>query len=167
MSQPPKWLRRTGTGLAAVLGAAVIGLLVGGVLRGGIADDAKPAREPSAGTTPGRPTLRTYEGSFDGVIGRTIHESVPAWPAPLRAKPGSPNVLYIVLDDVGFGQLGCFGGPVSTPNIDRLAKNGLRYNNFHTTALCSPTRSCFLTGRNHHSNHMACITEGSTGFPGY
>jgi len=72
----------------------------------------------------------------------------------------------IVLDDVGFAQLGCYGGPVETPNMDRLADRGLRYNSFHTTALCSPTRACLLTGRNHHSNAMACITEGSTGFPG-
>jgi arylsulfatase len=73
----------------------------------------------------------------------------------------------VVLDDVGFGHLGCYGGLVNTPNIDRLAENGLRYNNFYTTALCSPTRSCLLTGRNHHSNAMSSITELSTGFPGY
>ena len=84
-----------------------------------------------------------------------------------RAKAGAPNVLFIVLDDVGFGQLGCYGSPINTPQMDALAENGLRFNNMHTTALCSPTRSCILTGRNHHSNAMACITEGSTGFPGY
>src|SRR6516164_5138638 len=104
--------------------------------------------------------------SFPGVIGRTIQESSPAWPEPLRAKPGAPNVLFIILDDTGFGQLGCYGGLITTPNIDRLAENGLRYNNMHTTALCSPSRSCFMTGRNHHSNAMSCITEGSTGYPG-
>jgi arylsulfatase len=101
------------------------------------------------------------------VIGRTFDVSSPAWPQPLRAREGSPNVLFIVLDDTGFGQLGCYGSPISTPNIDRLAEGGLRYSNMHTTALCSPTRSCILTGRNHHSNHMAGITEISTGFPGY
>jgi arylsulfatase len=104
---------------------------------------------------------------FKGSIGLTYADSKPWWPEPLRAKPGAPNVLYIVLDDVGFSQLGCFGGLVETPNMDGLAKNGLVYNNFHTTALCSPTRSCLLTGRNHHSNHMAGITEIATGFPGY
>jgi arylsulfatase len=104
--------------------------------------------------------------AFDGVMGRTIGESQPAWPEPLRARKGAPNVLFIVIDDTGFGQLGCYGGPINTPNIDRLAKNGLLYTNMHTTALCSPSRSCFITGRNHHSNAMACITEGSTGFPG-
>ncbi|MCL4805319.1 MAG: arylsulfatase [Anaerolineae bacterium] len=104
--------------------------------------------------------------SFPGVIGRTFDTSSPAWPKPLRAGEGAPNVLFVILDDTGFGQLGCFGSPIRTPNLDRLAENGLRYSNMHTTALCSPTRSCILTGRNHHSNGMACITEGSTGYPG-
>ncbi|HEU4613330.1 MAG TPA: arylsulfatase [Kofleriaceae bacterium] len=104
--------------------------------------------------------------AFPGVIGRTFAESEPAWPEPLRAKPGAANVLYIVLDDVGFGQLGCYGSPIRTPNLDRLAAGGLRYANMHTTALCSPSRSCMITGRNHHSNAMSCITEGATGYPG-
>ena len=86
---------------------------------------------------------------------------------PKRAPKGTPNVLFIVLDDTGFGQLGCFGSPIETPNLDALAANGLRYNNMHTTALCSPSRSCIITGRNHHSNAMACVTEFATGFPGY
>lgn len=105
--------------------------------------------------------------AFPGVIGRSFDVSTPAWPEPLRARAGIPNVLYIVLDDTGFGQLGCYGSPIRTPNIDRLAQNGLLYSNMHTTALCSPSRSCMLTGRNHHSNNMACITEGATGYPGY
>src|SRR6478752_9500883 len=103
---------------------------------------------------------------FPGVIGRTADESSPAWEAPLRAREGAPNVLIVVLDDTGFGQLGCYGSPIATPNFDALAGNGLRYNNMHTTALCSPSRSCSVTGRNHHSNAMACITEGSEGYPG-
>jgi arylsulfatase len=85
----------------------------------------------------------------------------------LRAREGAPNVLFIILDDTGFGQLGCYGSPIRTPNLDRIAADGLRYTNMHTTALCSPSRSCTLTGRNHHSNHMAGVTEISTGFPGY
>ncbi|MFC1618175.1 sulfatase-like hydrolase/transferase [Patescibacteria group bacterium] len=105
--------------------------------------------------------------TFKGQIGRTVDESKPDWEQPIRAKKDAPNVLYIVLDDVGFGQLGCFGGLCETPNIDKIAERGLIYNNFHTTALCSPTRSCLLTGRNHHSNAMAGITEISTGYPGY
>ena len=104
--------------------------------------------------------------AFPGRMGRTVGESEPAWPAPRRPKAGAPNVLYIVMDDTGFGQFGCYGSPISTPNLDKLAKNGLLYTNMHTTALCSPSRSCILTGRNHHSNAMSCITEGSTGFPG-
>ena len=104
---------------------------------------------------------------FKGKVGRTVDESTIDWPPLARAPKGAPNVMYIVLDDVGYAALGCYGSPVcKTPHMDKLAKNGLRYNNFHTTALCSPSRSCFLTGRNHHSNAMACITEGSTGFPG-
>ena len=105
--------------------------------------------------------------AFPGTIGRTTDESAPAWPKPTRAVPGTPNVLMVVLDDTGFGQLGCYGSPIETPNFDALAANGLRYNNMHTTALCSPSRSCILTGRNHHSNGMACVTEFATGYPGY
>jgi arylsulfatase A-like enzyme len=103
---------------------------------------------------------------FAGVLGRTLAESSPAWPAPARAPEGAPNVLFWVLDDVGFGQTTAFGGLVETPNLDRLAENGLRYTNMHTAALCSPSRSCILTGRNHHSNHISCITEAATGYPG-
>jgi arylsulfatase A-like enzyme len=113
-------------------------------------------------------SIREYKPgtAFPGILGRTIAESEPAWPAPERAKPGAPNVLFIILDDTGFGQLGCYGAPINTPNLDWLVKNGLLYNNMHTTALCSPTRSCVLTGRNHHSNGMSCITEGAEGYPG-
>ncbi len=113
-------------------------------------------------------SLNEYKpgAAFGGVIGRTFDQSEPAWPEPLRAEEGAPNVLFIVLDDTGFAQLGCYGSHIATPNIDSLAENGLRDNTMHTTALCSPTRTCILTGRNHHSNAMACITEGSTGYPG-
>ncbi len=114
-------------------------------------------------------SLKEYKPgtAFNGVVGRTYDTSEQAWPEPKRAKAGAPNVLFIVLDDVGFGQLGCYGSPIHTPHMDALAENGLRFSNMHTTALCSPTRACVMTGRNHHSNAMACITEGSTGFPGY
>ena len=94
------------------------------------------------------------------MIGRTAEESAPAWPAPVRARDGAPNVVFIVLDDTGFGQLGCYGSPIETPSFDALAANGLRYSNMHTTALCSPSRSCIITGRNHHSNAMAAIKIG-------
>jgi arylsulfatase A-like enzyme len=113
--------------------------------------------------------LNEYEPgtAFSGVIGRTVDESTPAWPRPLRAAEGAPNVVIIVLDDTGFGQLGCYGSPIATPNIDALAAGGLRYNNMHTTALCSPSRSCVITGRNHHANATAAINELATGYPGY
>jgi len=104
---------------------------------------------------------------FKGTIGRYRQDSIPYWKEPMRAPGGSPNILFIVLDDVGFAQLGCFGSDIATPNMDRMAGEGVMYTNFHTTAMCSPTRSCLMTGRNHHSNGMACITEFATGYPGY
>lgn len=103
---------------------------------------------------------------FRGHIEETYKGSKPEWPEPVRARPGAPNVLVILLDDLGFGQSSAFGGPVNMPNVERLANAGLRYNNFHTTALCSPTRAALLTGRNHHSVGFASIAEMSTGFPG-
>jgi arylsulfatase len=113
--------------------------------------------------------LNEYEPgtAFPGVIGRTTEESSPAWPRPLRANAGSPNVLIIVLDDVGYGQLGCYGSPIATPNLDALAAGGLLYSNMHTMALCSPSRSCIITGRNHHANATAAINQLATGYPGY
>ncbi len=104
---------------------------------------------------------------FPGRIGRTAAESEPAWPVAARAPAGAPNVLVVVLDDVGYGQLGCFGSDIDTPTIDGLAARGVRFRNFHTTAMCSPTRACLLTGRNHHTNGLGAITELANGFPGY
>lgn len=100
-------------------------------------------------------------------IGRTIGESDQVWPERTSSPEGAPNVVTIVLDDVGFAHYSCFGSSVQTPNIDRLAAEGLRYTNFHTTALCSPTRAALLTGRNPHSVGFGHITERSAGFPGY
>ena len=104
---------------------------------------------------------------FKGTINVDIRDSQPDWEPfePPKAPEGAPNVVYIVLDDVGYSAMSCYGGPIETPNIDRLANDGLRYTQFHTTALCSPTRSCLLTGRNHTRNSMACITEAAVGFP--
>ncbi|MDE3086671.1 MAG: arylsulfatase [Acidobacteriota bacterium] len=106
-------------------------------------------------------------GEFRGTIGRDFTDSTPWWPDPLRATPGSPNVLVFLLDDVGFAQLGCYGSDIDTPVVDGLASRGRKFLNFHTTALCSPTRSCLLTGRNHHSNGVGRIVELATGYPGY
>jgi arylsulfatase A-like enzyme len=104
---------------------------------------------------------------FKGTVNVDIRDSIPDWTPfePPKAPDGAPSVVYIVLDDVGFSALSSYGGPVDTPNIDKLAAEGLRYTQFHTTALCSPTRSCLLTGRNHTRNSMACITEAAIGFP--
>jgi arylsulfatase A-like enzyme len=106
---------------------------------------------------------------FKGVVNVDIRDSVPDWEPFLQPKApeGAPNVLMIVWDDVGYGAMDVFGGPIETPTMRRIADSGLRYSNFHTTALCSPTRSSLLTGRNATSNNMACITEGSAGFPGF
>jgi arylsulfatase A-like enzyme len=104
---------------------------------------------------------------FKGVINVDVTESVPDWGPYTQpiAPEGAPNVLYIVLDDVGYSAMEPFGGFIETPNINRIAERGLTYTNFHTTALCSPTRSCLMTGRNHTTNGMATITEASSGFP--
>jgi arylsulfatase A-like enzyme len=121
---------------------------------------------------PARPIDRTVlpppASEFKGKIGPNYKDSTPDWtPArPLAAPEGAPNVLLIVLDDVGFGHIGSYGGPIETPNLDKLSAAGLRYNNFHTTALCSPSRGALLTGRNHHAIGLAAITEAATGFPG-
>ncbi|MBF7729098.1 arylsulfatase [Pseudomonas sp. N040] len=121
-----------------------------------------------AQTSISREVLPPAAPAFAGKIGNNYKESTPDFnPAlPLKAPEGAANILVVVLDDVGFGQLGAYGGPIDTPNIDRLAAQGLRYNNFHTTALCSPSRAALLTGRNHHAVGMAAITEAATGFPG-
>ena len=105
--------------------------------------------------------------AFKGKIGETYRDSTPDYPRPVTAPKGAPNVLLVLLDDVGFGMCSTFGGPVPTPHLDKLAKNGLIYNQFHTTALCSPTRAALLTGRNHHSCGTGVIIEMGTGYPGY
>ena len=97
-------------------------------------------------------------------VGRTVDESVPGWDPPKQPPEAAPNVVVIVLDDTGFAHLGCYGSDIDTANIDRLAAGGLRYTNFHTTALCSPTRACLLTGRNHHSVGMRFVSNVDSGF---
>ncbi|MFN9055471.1 MAG: arylsulfatase [Cyanobacteriota bacterium] len=104
---------------------------------------------------------------FEGTIGFTSKESTPAFPQPVTAPAGAPNVVLVLLDDVGFGASSTFGGPIPTPSLDQLARSGLRYNRFHTTAVCSPTRAALISGRNHHSAHTGAVTEMATGFPGY
>ena len=107
------------------------------------------------------------EPPFEGKIERTVKGSTPDFPKGVEAPAGAPNVLLILTDDVGFGATSTFGGPIQTPTFQRLADNGLRYNAYHTTALCSPTRAALITGRNHHSVASGVITEFATGYPGY
>jgi arylsulfatase len=105
---------------------------------------------------------------FKGTIKLDIRESTPDWLPfmPKKAPPGAPNILFVLFDDTGLGALSPYGGRINMPTMDRLAANGLTYTQWHTCALSSPTRSALLTGRNHHLNGMAAITEGANGFPG-
>jgi arylsulfatase A-like enzyme len=104
---------------------------------------------------------------FQGKIADRAKDSKPALPAMPTAPKGAPNVLIVLLDDVGFGTAETFGGPIHTPILEALAKRGLLCNRFHTTAMCSPIRAALLAGRNHHSVHTGQIMEMATGFPGY
>ncbi len=101
------------------------------------------------------------------VIGRTLADSKPWWPTPAVRKPGTPNVLVVLFDEVGFSDFGCYGSAIPTPTIDGIAAQGLRYTGFHTTAMCSTTRAALLTGRNHHAVGMGCLANFDSGFPGY
>jgi arylsulfatase len=116
-----------------------------------------------------RTVLPIRRPPFQGVTNRTLGGSEPDWNfvAPIRAPEGAPNVLLVMTDDAGFGNPSTFGGPISTPTLDRLAAEGLRYNRFHTTALCSPTRAALMTGRNHHAVGFGMVGEFAGPFPGY
>jgi arylsulfatase A-like enzyme len=109
------------------------------------------------------------QAPYQGKVGRTLADSTEWWPEPVQAPAGSPNVVWILLDDVGFGASSAFGGGISTPNLEQLAQQGLRYTNFHTTAIFAPTRAALLTGRNSSSIHVSGFshTVMSAGFPGW
>ncbi len=137
---------------------------------------ALPAMARRITGTPGSPgATTTIDGAqlppppqpFGGKIERNAAQSTPYWPARVVPPQGAPNVLLILTDDVGFGAPSTFGGVIPTPTLDRIANNGLRYTQFHTTALCSPTRAALITGRNHHSAGFGVVSEQATGFPGY
>src|SRR5262247_3102634 len=126
--------------------------------------------------TPGSPSatevikgnqLPPPPGKFGGVIKESAKDSKPYWPPRVVPPKGAPNVLLIMTDDQGYGVTSTFGGVIPTPTMDRIAKNGLRYTQFHSTALCSPTRAALITGRNHHSVGFGVVSEQSTGYPGY
>jgi len=122
---------------------------------------------PSATTTIDGKQLPPPPQKFNGKIGKTAQESKPYWPARVVPPKGAPNILLIMTDDAGYGVAGTFGGVIPTPALDRIAANGLRYTNFHSTALSSPTRAALITGRNHHSVGYGVIAEQATGYPGY
>ncbi len=122
---------------------------------------------PSATTTVGGKSLPVAEPKFGGVIKESLKGSKTWWPPRIVPPKGAPNVLLIMTDDQGYGVAGTFGGVIPTPALDRVAKAGLRFTEFNSTALCSPTRAALITGRNHHSTGFGVITELSTGFPGY
>src|SRR5499426_1762310 len=118
---------------------------------------------------PDRTKLPIRRPPFGGVANRTLQGSVPDWDLIGHVAPpaGAPNVLLVLIDDAGFGNPATFGGPVATPNLTRLADSGVKYNRFHVTALCSPTRAALLTGRNHHAVGFGSIGELPGPFPGY
>jgi len=111
--------------------------------------------------------LQQPDPPFKGKIGFSAKDSIPDWPKPVAAPKGAPNIAIILLDDVGFADAGTFGGAIQTPKIDKLAKQGLVYNNFNTTAICSATRAALLTGRNHHRVGFGSVTDFASGYPGY
>jgi arylsulfatase len=122
---------------------------------------------PSATTTIDGKQLPPPPQTFKGKIGKISQESKPYWPARVVPPKGAPNILLIMTDDAGYGVASTFGGVIPTPALDRIAANGLRYTNFHSTALSSPTRAALITGRNHHSAGYGVIAEQATGYPGY
>src|ERR1700731_1862030 len=135
-----------------------------------------PAAAQQITGTPGSPgATTTIDGKylpppppkFGGEIGLGAKDSAPYWPPTVVPPKGAPNVLLIMTDDQGYGVSGTFGGVIPTPAMDRVAKMGLRYTQFHSTALCSPTRAALITGRNHHSVGFGVISELATGYPGY
>ena len=122
---------------------------------------------PDATTTIDGRQLPAPDPKFGGVIKDAALQSKPWWAPRIVPPKQAPNVLLIITDDAGFGVPSTFGGVIPTPTMDRIANNGLRYNNIHSTALCSPTRAALITGRNHHSAGFGVVSEQSTGFPGY
>jgi arylsulfatase A-like enzyme len=159
-------MRTRGTLSAAVpLLAVILFSLFSAVASPGLAQE-KPRFETPPASTPS--VLPRPDFHFSGSVGRTYLDSdPPQFPQPVQAPKGAPSVVLILLDDTGFGQYGTFGGGIPSPTMEKLAAEGLRYNTFHTTALCSPTRAALITGRNHHSATFAGITEAATGYDGY
>lgn len=155
--------KKSVTGAVAVAAGVVIGWFTT-IDQYSLAFAAEP---PQSADSPGRTLPDRRPGEFGGSIGYTYKESKADFPKTRPAPQGAPNVLLILLDDLGFGATSTFGGPIPTPSLDKLARGGLKYNQWHTTTLCSPTRAALLTGRNHHEAGFGVISEVATGFPGY
>ena len=147
--------------VAAVLTGCFVPITVG--QSGG---PAKPG-SPAYGEPVTSKALPPPVPQFGGEIKQTAADSTPWWPPRIIPPEGAPNVLLIMLDDAGYGSESTFGGTIPTPALDRIANAGLRYTQFHSSALCSPTRAALITGRNHHSAHFGMVAEGATGYPGY
>jgi len=157
MKPVERWLAIAITGIACAFGASFVFAQEGTATSG----------SPGATTTINGRQLPPPDPRFGGVIKEKATESKPWWPPRVVPPKGAPNVLLIMTDDAGFGAPGTFGGVVPTPALDRIAKAGLRYANFHSTSLCSPTRAALITGRNHHVAGFGVVGEMATGFPGY
>jgi arylsulfatase A-like enzyme len=149
------------------LGALAVSSLFGGWGTASAQQVTGTLGQADATTTINGKQIPPPSPKFGGVIKETAKDSTPWWPPRVVPPKGAPNVLLIMTDDQGYGVPGTFGGVVPTPNLDRIAKTGLRYTQFHSTALCSPTRAALITGRNHHSVGFGVIGELSTGYPGY
>jgi arylsulfatase len=150
--------------LCGMLAAAVMAVAPSG--RAQIQTTGTPG-SPGATTTISGTQLPPPDPKFGGVIKDTAPDSKPWWPPTVVPPKGAPNILLIMTDDQGYGVCSTFGGVIPTPALDRIAKAGLRYTQFHSTALCSPTRAALITGRNHHSSGFGVISEQATGYPGY
>ena len=151
-------------------------ILLGGMLAAAVMAAAPSAKAQEINGTPGSPNAtQVINGNqlpapplpFGGVIKESVKDSKPYWPPPVVPPKGAPNILLIMTDDQGYGISSTFGGVIPTPALDRVAKAGLRYTQFHSTALCSPTRAALITGRNHHSVGSGVVGELATGYPGY
>ncbi len=157
-------MKSTSTIRAIVLSTSVLALTAGSTFA---QQTTGTPGSPSATTTIDGKYLPPPPAPFGGTINLDAKDSKPYWPPTVVPPKGAPNVLLIMTDDQGYGVTGTFGGVIPTPSMDRIANAGLRYTQFHSTALCSPTRAALITGRNHHSVGFGVITEMSTGYPGY
>src|SRR5499427_1324942 len=155
------------TPMRTLKGAAALAIVIALAPRAQSQQVTGTLGSPSATTTIDGKQLPAPDPKFGGVIKASADSSKPWWPPRIVPPKGAPNVLLIMTDDQGYGVSGTFGGVIPTPAMDEIAKAGLRYTQFHSTALCSPTRAALITGRNHHSVGFGQVTELATGYPGY